>query len=123
VTEPQDRPDELGDRYDLRIKGDIQGQLVLGRNNEVVMGGPANGVDLPRLTRFAEAIAEALPVLDLDAGQQRVVRQLAAAVLREAGEDQPDHSRLREMGRTLRTVLEGAAAGALTSGILTMWSP
>ncbi|WP_208903977.1 hypothetical protein [Streptomyces incarnatus] len=123
MTEPQDRPDELGDRYDLRIKGDIQGQLVLGRNNEVVMGGPVGAVDLPRLTRFAEAIAQALPALDLDADQQRAVHQLTAAVLREAGENQPDHSRLREMGRSLRTVLEGAAAGALTSGILGMWSP
>ncbi|MFD8229885.1 hypothetical protein ACFV16_38160 [Streptomyces massasporeus] len=123
MTETQDRPDELGDRYDLRIKGDIQGQLVLGRNNEVVMGGPAGVVDLPRLAKFAEAIVQALPALNLDANQQRAVCELAAAVVREAREDHPDHSRLREMGRALRTVLEGAAAGALTSGILSMWSP
>jgi hypothetical protein len=123
VTQTQNRPDEPGDHNDLRIKGDIHGQLVIGRNNNVVMGGRADVIDLPRLTGFTEAVAQALPALALDPDRQRTARQLAAAILREAGEDRPDPSRLRELGRSLRTVVEGAAAGALTSGILAMWSP
>jgi hypothetical protein len=112
-----------GDRNHLDIEGDVHGQIVIGRNNRVTARGETHAVDLPRLIRFAEAVMDAVPVLRLAEDQGHTALALAADVLAAASQPEPDHRRLRAVGHSLRTIIEGAAAGALSSGLLAIWHP
>jgi hypothetical protein len=77
-------------------------------------------VDTAALRRFAEAVAQALPALNLgDSGQAADV--LTAEIISEAAGSHPDHARLRALGRSLRAILEGAAGNALAAGLLSLW--
>ncbi|MFF3325222.1 hypothetical protein [Streptomyces sp. NPDC002889] len=114
----QNRPD----RYDVHT-GNVTGQVVIGRDNTVTASGPATTLNLPELLRFTNAVVQALPVLVMTAERQQVVQALTAEILQAADQGEPDHRNLRQLGQSLRTMLEGAAAGALGSGLLSLWTP
>jgi hypothetical protein len=77
-------------------------------------------VDSAALRRFAEAVAQALPALNLGDGEQ-AADILTAEIIKAAAGSRPDHARLRALGRSLRAVLEGAAGNALAAGLLNLW--
>ena len=81
------------------------------------------GVDVAALARFAETVAQALPALALAPGDQQVAKTLTGQIIRAASEPQPNHPRLRALGRSLRAILEGAAGNALAAGLLALWHP
>jgi hypothetical protein len=72
------------------------------------------------LRRFAEAVAQALPVLGLGDARQ-AAEALTAEIAQASAESHPDHAKLRALGRSLRAVLEGAAGDALAPGLLNLW--
>ncbi|MGW3426263.1 hypothetical protein [Streptomyces phaeochromogenes] len=110
------------DRYNVRTRN-VTGQVVVGRDNTVTTSSVDTPVDLSELLRFAEAVIQAFPALALTANQQQVVQTIAAEIQQAANQVEPNHGRLRQLGQSLRTVLEGGAAGALSSGLLSLWSP
>jgi hypothetical protein len=81
------------------------------------------GVDVAALARFAETVAQALPVLALAPGDQQAAQTLTGQIIRAASEPEPHHPRLRALGRSLRAILEGAAGNALAAGLLGLWHP
>jgi hypothetical protein len=108
---------EMNEQRGVRV-GDVSGQVVVGDHNTVTSGeAPLN---LTELLRFAQAVAEALPALRLDPVRQEEAQALATEILAADGPE-PDRRRLRQAGRTLRTIVEGAAANALASGLLGIW--
>jgi hypothetical protein len=110
--------------------------------NTVTIHGPASGVivgsqgitqhagsaiqsataDVAALARFAETVAQALPVLALAPGDQQAAQTLTGEITRAASQPEPDHPRVRALGRSLRAILEGAAGNALAAG-LALWHP
>ena len=110
-------------------------------SNTVTIHGPASGVivgshgvtqraghavqsanlDVAALTRFAEAVAQALPVLALASREQEDAATLTGEIIQEASQPGPDHRRLRALGQSLRTILEGAAGNVLAAGLLALW--
>ena len=100
--------------------------------NTVTIHGPASGVivgshgitqhagdvvqsasvDVAVLARFAETVAQALPALALAPGDQQAAETLTGQIIRAASEPEPNHPRLRALGRSLRAILEGAAGNA-----------
>lgn len=81
------------------------------------------GVDVATLARFAETVAQALPALALAPGNQQAAETLTGQIIRGASEPEPNHQRLRALGRSLRAILEGAAGNALAAGLLALWHP
>ncbi|MBM0240282.1 hypothetical protein JNW88_30030 [Micromonospora sp. ATA32] len=79
-------------------------------------------LDIEALRKFAQATVRALPGLGLSEQQQRAASALADDIASTASQPNPDPRKLRALGRTLRTIVEGAAAGALTSGVLSLWN-
>ena len=112
-------------------------------SNTVTIHGPASGVivgshgvtqhagdavqsavvDVAALARFAETVAQALPALALAPGDQQAAETLTGQIIRAASEPEPNHPRLRALGRSLRAILEGAAGNALAAGLLALWHP
>ncbi|WP_416978766.1 hypothetical protein [Streptomyces sp. T028] len=110
--------------FHVRVEGGNTGQIIAGEHNVALQHQAAtNPVDISRLTEFTRAVHQAASVLNLSPDQERELARLTTEILRTADAPDPDHSRLRTLGQSLRTVLEGAAAGALTSGLLGMWTP
>jgi hypothetical protein len=109
-------------RYQVRT-GDVPGQVVVGRGNIVHGHSAPAPIDLEALTRFATAVMQALPALRLDPPEHHEAEVLTGEILRASEQDAPDQARLRTLGHSLRTVVEGAAAGALGSGLLSIWTP
>jgi hypothetical protein len=112
----------------------------LAQSNAVTINGPASGVivgshgitqhagdaihqaslDIAALTRFAEAVAQALPALALGPGQWQAVGTLTGEIIQAASQPEPDHPTLKALGRSLRTILEGAAGNVLAAGLLNL---
>jgi hypothetical protein len=110
-------------------------------SNTVTIHGPASGVivgshgvtqhadiavhsadvDVAALVRFAEAVAQALPVLTLAPHEQKDAGTLTGEIIEAASQPRPDHRRLRALGQSLRTILEGAASNVLAAGLLALW--
>ncbi|WP_131743202.1 hypothetical protein [Actinomadura roseirufa] len=111
------------DRPAFHVGGNATGQFVFGDNNTVTSQAAPPPVDVAGLTRFAAAVIEALPSLRLDEEEHHRVRQLAAEIMREAEAPGQDSGRLPALGRSLRSIIENAAAGALASGLLSIWLP
>ncbi|MGP3925533.1 hypothetical protein [Streptomyces sp. 8N616] len=109
--------------YRLRMEGDNSGQIVIGDGNSVVVGQAAESVDVARLAEFAQAVSQAIPVLGLREERQRTAEELTRQILQAADEPGADPRRLRALGQSLRAVLEGAVAGALSAGLLAIWTP
>ncbi|MGI8336397.1 hypothetical protein ACRYCC_41195 [Actinomadura scrupuli] len=111
------------DGHYLHVGGDVSGQILVGTGNAATMGPAENAVDLSRLTEFARAVGQALPVLGVSEEQRRAAEELVREIVAGAGEPAADHRRLRTLGQSLRVIVEGAAAGALTSGLFSIWVP
>ncbi|MFB4317239.1 hypothetical protein [Actinomadura sp. 21ATH] len=107
-----------GDDYDVHIGGPVSGQLAIGPNNTITSSGT---VDVSALGRFTEAVAQALPTLELDDEQKQQALDLIEEIARTAQAPQPDHARLRTLGHSLRTVLENAAGSALIPALQALW--
>lgn len=111
-------------------------------SNAVTIHGPASGVivgshdvtqqrsgdavqsanvDVAALTRFAEAVAQALPALALESHETASARSLAGEIIQTASQPRPDHRRLRALGQSLRTILEGAAGNVLAATLTALW--
>jgi hypothetical protein len=105
--------------YEMNVDGSVSGQAVVGDGNNIVAG--ASTLDVTQLKRFAEAAAQALPVLELGDDRRRAAEEASAQIL--AADEGADHGRLRALGRTLRTVLEETAGNVLAQAVLGMWSP
>jgi len=111
-----------GSSFKIDVGGDISGSVVFGNANVVSFGGSAP-VDVAGLIEFAREVRRALPALDLSEERRGEVADLAAAILRSAEERPADTSRLRGLGSSLRAIVEGAAAGALGTTLLSLWTP
>ncbi|MEW2354087.1 hypothetical protein [Spirillospora sp. NPDC029432] len=107
-----------GDDYDVHIGGPVSGQVAIGRNNTIAS---TTTVDVPALTRFTEAVAQALPTLEMDGEQRERALDLIDEITRTARHPRPDHARLRELGLSLRTILESAAGSALLPALQALW--
>jgi hypothetical protein len=110
-------------------------------SNSVTIHGPASGVivgshgvtqragdavqsanvDVAALARFAEAVAQALPALALEPREAEDARTLTGEIMHTASQPRPDHRRLRALGQSLRTILEGAASNVLAAALLALW--
>lgn len=83
----------------------------------------SDGVDVAALARFAETVAQALSVLALAPGEHQAAQTLTGEIIQAASQPEPNHPRLRALGRSLRAILEGAAGNALAAGLLALWHP
>lgn len=107
-----------GDDYDVHIGGSVSGQVAIGPNNTLAS---STTVDVPALTRFTEAVDQALPTLELDAERREQALGLIEEITRTARQPEPDHARLRALGMSLRTILESAAGSALIPALQVLW--
>lgn len=109
--------------------------------NAVTIHGPASGVivgsqgvtqragdavqstevDISALARFAEAVSQALPVLALAPREQHEARILTGEIIRASSQPETDHRRLKALGQSLRTILEGTAGNVLAAALLGLW--
>jgi len=78
-------------------------------------------VDIAALQRFSKAVLPALPVLGLTPEQEQAAEAIAAEIDQLADEPEPDHPKLRALGSTLRSIVEGAATSALATGLSSLW--
>jgi len=82
-----------------------------------------NGGHESELTRFAETVAQALPVLGLSPDDQQAAKTLTDQIAKAALEPEPNHSRLKVLGSRLYPILEDAADNALSAALLRLWHP
>ena len=109
----------------VTIHGPATG-LVVGSHGVTQHAGDAvqsSGVDAAALARFAETVAQALPVLALSPDDQQAAQTLTGQIVKAASEPKPDHVRLKALGGSLRAILEGAAGNALAAVFLGLWHP
>jgi hypothetical protein len=109
----------------ITIHGPASG-VIVGSRGVTQQAGDAiqsSGVDVAALLRFAETVAQALPVLGLSPGDQDAAQVLTGQIVQVASRPESDHSRLKALGDSLRTVLEGAAGNALAAVLLGLWHP
>lgn len=109
----------------VTIQAPVSG-LVVGSNDVTQYTGDAvqsSGADVSALAKFAETVAQALPALALAPGDQQAAQVLTGQIVEAASEPKPDHRKLKALGCTLRTILEGAAGNALASVLLGLWHP
>lgn len=109
----------------VTIHGPASG-VIVGSRGVTQQAGDAiqsSGVDVAALVTFAETVAQALPVLALSPGEQDAAQVLTGQIVEEASRPASDHSRLRALGGSLRTILEGAAGNALAAMLLGLWHP
>ena len=109
----------------VTIHGPASG-VIVGSHGVTQHAGDAvesAGVDVAALARFAETVAQALPALALVPVDQQAAKILTGQIIRAGSEPEPDHPKLRTLGRSLRAILEGAAGNALASGLLALWHP
>lgn len=78
-------------------------------------------IDLAELLRFAQAVAQALPVLTLEPETQHAAEMTVSQILAAADSHEPDHPKLAALGRSLRTIIEGTATNVMTSVLLGIW--
>lgn len=78
-------------------------------------------IDIAELVRFAQAVSQALPDLNLDPSSQRAAETAASEIIAAAETREPDHPKLAALGRSLRAILEGAVTNFLTSVLLEIW--
>ncbi|TVZ00027.1 hypothetical protein EAS64_38770 [Trebonia kvetii] len=110
-------------------------------SNAVTIHGPASGVvvgshgvtqragdavqttqlDVAALARFADAVALALPALGLAPREQEDARILTGEIVQAASKLRPDQHKLRVLGQSLRTILEGTASNVLAATLLGLW--
>lgn len=81
----------------------------------------SSGIDVDALLRFAQAAAQALPGLALAPREHEEVVALTGEIIRASSQPAKDHSRLRALGQSLRTVLEGTAGNVLAAALLGLW--
>jgi hypothetical protein len=100
------------------------GNVAIGSAHVVQSAGDIGieRTDIAGLQKYAEAIVAVLPVLALAPDQYRAVEAMAAEIRQLAEVPTPDHPRLRALGTTLRSILEGAATGALATGLSSLWT-
>ncbi|TDD63659.1 hypothetical protein [Actinomadura rubrisoli] len=117
-------PDPGGQRprgHWVEVTGPVSnGQITVGDNNVVISADGEPAVDVPALAEFARAVRQALPSLDLGP-REEAARELTERLLEAVDDPEPDPGRLRALGRSLRTVLEGGAGGVLSTVLLNMW--
>jgi hypothetical protein len=109
----------------VTIQGPASG-VVVGSHGVVQHAGDvvqSSGLDVAALAKFAEAVAQALPALALPLGDQQAVQALTGQIDKAASESVSDHSRLKALGSSLRTILEGAAGNVLAAALLGLWHP
>lgn len=107
----------------VTIHGPASG-VIVGSHDVTQRSGDAvqsTNVDVVALARFAEAVAQALPALALDSHETASARSLAGEIIQTASQPRPDHSRLRALGQSLRTTLEGAAGNVLAAALMALW--
>ncbi|QXJ22785.1 hypothetical protein AGRA3207_003845 [Actinomadura graeca] len=80
-----------------------------------------DAVDVGAIRRFAEAVEQAIPALNLSMEAQHQVDELLFEIAQAAAVKRPDHNRLRVLGNSLRTLLEGTAGGVLSGVLLGLW--
>lgn len=78
-------------------------------------------IDLAELLRFAQAVAQVLPVLVLEPEAQRAAEMTVSQILAAADSNEPDHPKLAALGRSLRAIIEGTATNVMTSVLLGIW--
>ncbi len=100
------------------------GNVAIGSSHVVQSAGNVGDrqVDITALLRFAQAVAPALPVLGLMPEQEQAAAAIAVEIDRLAEAPTPDHPRLRALGVTLRSIVEGAATSALAAGLTSLWT-
>ncbi|MFC5749794.1 hypothetical protein [Actinomadura rugatobispora] len=106
------------DDYDVHIGGSVSGQLAIGPNNTQIS---ETTIDVPALTNFTEAVAQALPTLGLTEEDGERARRLIEEIAETTRRPRPDHARLRALGLSLRTILESAAGSALIPVLQALW--
>lgn len=109
----------------VTIQGPASG-VVVGSPGAVQHAGDvvqSSGVDVAALAKFAEAVVQALPVLALPPGDQQAVQALTGQIAKAASDPAPDHFRLKALGGSLRTIIEGAAGNVLAAALLGLWHP
>lgn len=109
----------------VTIQAPVSG-LVVGSNGVTQHTGDAvqsGGADVNALAKFAETVAQALPALALAPEEQQAAQVLTGEIVKAASEPKPDHPRLKALGCTLRTILEGAAGNVLATVLLGLWHP
>jgi hypothetical protein len=80
-------------------------------------------VDVEALRRFADAVAQALPAIaELTAVQRAAAATATAEITRLTRAPEPDHPRLRALGRSLRTIIEATTTNAVTAWLLGIWN-
>jgi integrase len=110
----------------IEITHQIYGHLVPAswdRARTVLDDARRNGGRDPELVGFAEAVAQALPVLGLLPDDQRAAKTLTDQIAKAALELEPDHPRLRVLGSRLYPILEDAPDNALSAALLRLWHP
>jgi integrase len=110
----------------IEVTHQIYGHLVPAswdRARTVLDDARRAGRHEPELARFAEAVAQALPVLGLSPDDQRAAETLTDQIVKAALEPEPDDPRMKVIGGSLHAIIEGTAGNALSSVLLRLWHP
>lgn len=79
-----------------------------------------NSQDLDDLKRAIEILAQRIDELKLDDAAKKTAQNQIDTIKAQLTDDKPNSTIIREAGKTLRSVIEGAIGGLLTEGI-THW--
>jgi hypothetical protein len=112
-------------------RGEDRRSFHFGPNNAVAfdskeftqtVGDPSShSTDVSDLVRFAQAVLQALPVLDLEPGRHRAAELAVSEIITTADDREPDHPKLTTLGHSLRAILEGTATNVVTAVLLGIW--
>ena len=105
------------------VQGGLTGTFIHGNGNTHNSMSVSVPDDLRELVDFVRVVAQALPVLDMESEQQENARSLAVQILRDAEDPSAERGRLAALGEQLRNVLTQTGSTALSTFLLSHWTP
>ena len=102
----------------IHIESMVNSQIQQGASHSAQTGTFTMG-DLGSLREWADEVKRAAPmIVELDEARRGELEADAHALVAKCQAAQPNHGAIRELGRSIRNILEGATGSLIASGLI-----
>ena len=103
--------------YNLNIDT-VSGSQIQQGVTDSIQQLEAGTIDFKKVTQLAESITDSINDLGVEPADRKVLLADLATIQSQASSPKPKTAIIRESLKSVRTILEGASASALASGLL-----